>query len=72
MRLVLLLIVVAAIGLAARQMLKESVPVAVPEAGQPVAAPASAEALRQFGQDVQSLTNDAAAERARRSEEATR
>ena len=72
MRLVLLLIAVAAIGLAARQMLKVSVPVALPKAGQPAAAPASAEALRQFGQDVQTLTDDAAAERARRTEEATR
>lgn len=72
MRLILLLLVVAAIGLAARQMLQTSVPVAAPQAGAPATAPASAEALRQFGQDTQALTTEAAAERARRTEEATR
>lgn len=72
MRIVLLLIVVAAIGVAATQLLKTSVPVATPQAGQPAAVPASREAIQKFGQDVQRLTNDAAAERARRAEEATR
>jgi len=69
-RLILLLLVLAIIGLAARQLLQGSVPVAASQSG--TTAPASAEALRQFGQDVQSLTNEAAAERARRAEEATR
>lgn len=72
MRIVLLLVVAAAIAVAATQLLKTSVPVAAPHSGQPAAVPASREALQKFGQDVQGLTNDAAAERARRAEEATR
>jgi hypothetical protein len=72
MRVVLLLVVALAIGVAAKQLLKSSVPVIAPQAGAPATVPASAEALRQFGQDVQSLTVDAAAERARRAEEASR
>lgn len=72
MRIVLLLIVVVAIGLAASRLLKSSVPVVAPQAGAPATAPASREALEKFGQDVQILTNESAAERARRAEEATR
>ena len=72
MRIVLLLIVVVAIGLAAKSLLRSSVPVVAPQAGQPASMPASREALDKFGQDVQSMTNEAAAERARRTEEATR
>lgn len=70
MRIVLLLIVAAAIGVAATQLLKTRVPVAAPH--QPAAVPTSREALQKFGQDVQNLTIDAAAEHARRAEEAAR
>ena len=72
MRIILLLIVVVAIGVAAKQILKSSVPVVAPQAGTPATVPASREALQKFGQDVQSLTTDAAADRARRTEEAAR
>jgi len=80
MRLILLLLVVVAIGLAATRALKSSVPV-VPNPGatsatepatEPATVPASREALRQFGQDVNRLTQDAAAERARQADAATR
>jgi hypothetical protein len=76
MRLILLLLVVVAIGLAATRALKSSVPVVPPPntatpAG-PATAPASREALRQFGDDVNRLTREGAAERARQTEEATR
>lgn len=73
MRLILLLLVVVAIGIAASQMLKSSVPVAAPKsASSPAAVPASREALRQFGEDVNRQTLDAAAERARQTDEAAR
>lgn len=73
MRLILLLLVVVAIGIAATQLLKSSVPVAAPKAASgPAAVPASREALRQFGEDVNRQTLDAAAERARQTEDATR
>lgn len=77
MRIVLLLIVVAAIGIAVNQFLKASVPRVPPPgaseaAAGPAAAPASREALRQFGEDVNRLTQEGAAERARRSDEASR
>jgi hypothetical protein len=72
MGLILLLVVLAAIGLAARQMLQTSLPVAVSQAGAQVTAPASREALERFSQDVQTLTREGAAGRVRRTEEATR
>lgn len=71
MRLILLLLVLAAIGLAARHLLTAGVPPALPQTDRP-AAPASREALQKFGQDLQTVTDEAAAERARRAEDATR
>ena len=72
MRIILLLLVVLAVGVAARLLLKSSVPVVAPQVGVPATVPASREALQKFGQDVQTLTNDAATERVRRAEEASR
>ncbi|MBL8436824.1 MAG: hypothetical protein JNM61_01365 [Zoogloeaceae bacterium] len=72
MRIVLLLIVVAAIGIAAKHFLSTSVPVVAPQAGGPASVPASRESLRQFSQDVNDLTREGAAARARQAEEATR
>lgn len=71
MRIVLLLMVVLAIGVAAKLLLKSSAPVVAPQASQPAAAPASRESLERLGRDVQALTDDAT-ERARRAEEASR
>lgn len=76
MRIVLIVIVVAIIGVVATRALKSSVPV-VPPQGQaertaPAAVPASRESLNQFRDDVNRLTQEGAAERARRTEEGSR
>ncbi|MBL8448146.1 MAG: hypothetical protein JNJ44_12115 [Zoogloeaceae bacterium] len=72
MRVILLLIVVAVIGVAAKQLLQSSVPAVAPQAGNPGAVPASREALGQFSRDVEKLTRDGAAARAPQTEEASR
>lgn len=74
MRLVLLLIVVAIVGVVATRALKTHAPAAAQQeaAGAASGAPASRETLRQFGQDVNKTVLDGAADRARRTDEATR